>query len=179
MTDSKSLDTKWKQQHVKVGVGTLVFRKGEEGELLVLLGKRKNSHGAGKYALPGGHLELGEALYTCASRELEEETGLKADPKAWSFAFVSNDVMVADSKHYITIFLQFFDASKQEVLNREPHKCEKWEWLSFKELKSGKIVKPEQMFVPLKNMLINSNFNPNVETVSTQRETTSLCFMGK
>eukprot|EP00472_Partenskyella_glossopodia_P005745 CAMPEP_0197532900 /NCGR_PEP_ID=MMETSP1318-20131121/41366_1 /TAXON_ID=552666 /ORGANISM="Partenskyella glossopodia, Strain RCC365" /LENGTH=167 /DNA_ID=CAMNT_0043089597 /DNA_START=79 /DNA_END=582 /DNA_ORIENTATION=+ len=155
MTDSK---LEFKQEHVKVGVGALVFRKDEDGKLRVLLGQRKGSHGAGKYALPGGHLELGESWQDCASRELDEECNLKFEKSKWKFAFVSNDVMPEDQRHYITIFVQYFDEdAKQEVKNMEPNKCEKWEWRVYEDLKDS--LKPESLFVPLKH-LIDSNFTP-------------------
>ncbi|MEO7108781.1 MAG: NUDIX domain-containing protein [Rhodoferax sp.] len=41
-----------------VGIGVIIVRHG-----LVLLGQRIGSHGAGTWALPGGHLEFGD----CAS----------------------------------------------------------------------------------------------------------------
>ena len=37
------------------------------------------SHGAGKYALPGGHLELGESWEDCLLREVNEETNLSIE----------------------------------------------------------------------------------------------------
>lgn len=37
---------------------------------------RKGSHGDGEWALPGGHLEMGESFEQCAVREVEEETGI-------------------------------------------------------------------------------------------------------
>lgn len=44
---------------------------------LFLVIKRKNEPFKGKYALPGGFVEIGETVEMAAIRELEEETGLK------------------------------------------------------------------------------------------------------
>ncbi|KAJ5527704.1 hypothetical protein N7513_011863 [Penicillium frequentans] len=79
----------------QVGVGVLVFNK--EGQ--VVLGRRKNSHGAGTWAFPGGHLEFGESFEDCAAREVLEETGLEVSDI--HFLTTTNDVMVEDGKHYI------------------------------------------------------------------------------
>ena len=45
--------------NVRVGVGCLVLSPHHPG--CVLFGRRLASHGAGKLALPGGHLELSES----------------------------------------------------------------------------------------------------------------------
>lgn len=55
----------------KVGVGVILL-KGEQ----VLLVRRANPPGAGKWSLPGGKQELGETAEQTAQRELREETGL-------------------------------------------------------------------------------------------------------
>ena len=124
----------------------------------MLIGKRKGSHGAGRYALPGGHLEMGESWAQCAARELEEETGIQTDVKSWKFGFVSNDVMRAEDKHYITVFMQCLDAeAKQEAKNLEPHKCEGWKWVDFdSDLKK---LGMSSVFLPLWNLL-RSEFRP-------------------
>ena len=46
-------------------------------ELKILLIKRKKEPFKGKFALPGGFVELNENLEQAAKRELEEETGVK------------------------------------------------------------------------------------------------------
>jgi ADP-ribose pyrophosphatase YjhB (NUDIX family) len=60
----------------KVGVGCLVLDK--QGK--VLLVRRAYPPGAGKWSIPGGHVELGEDLVEAATRELKEETGVEAEP---------------------------------------------------------------------------------------------------
>jgi len=60
----------------KVGVGCLVLD--EQGK--VLLVRRAYPPGAGKWSIPGGHVELGEDLVEAATRELKEETGVEAEP---------------------------------------------------------------------------------------------------
>jgi len=60
----------------RVGVGVLAVRHGSP-RTSVLVSLRKSRHGRGEWALPGGHLELGESPVECARRELEEETGIE------------------------------------------------------------------------------------------------------
>ena len=113
------------KNHPKVGVGTVVLKNDQ-----VLLGKRKNAHGAGTWSICGGHLEFGESVETCALRELFEETGLVA--LTYQLGPWSNDIMSFD-KHYLSVFV-FVTKFQGELQNREPHKCEGWHWFSWDSL---------------------------------------------
>lgn len=46
----------------------------------VLLAKRRKNPDSGLWGFPGGHVELGETALAAAARELQEETGILAEP---------------------------------------------------------------------------------------------------
>eukprot|EP00128_Syssomonas_multiformis_P011151 Colp12_sorted_trinity150504_noHs@466 len=107
---------------VPVGVGVIVV---DESTSKILIGRRKGSHGSGTYALPGGWLEFGESFEKCASREVDEETGLVIDGS--EVAYVSNNVF-EEGKHSVTVFMRAVCTGSTEPINKEPHKCDGWLW---------------------------------------------------
>ena len=115
----------------------------------VLLGKRKNSHGDGTWALPGGHLEFNETIESCARREVFEETGLLI--KNIRYGAFTNDIFIRDEKHYVTLFVvSQYEYGTPEL--KEPEKCHEWSWFSWNDL-------PEPRFLPLENLL-KQGFDP-------------------
>jgi 8-oxo-dGTP diphosphatase len=121
-----------------VGVAVIVQKDGK-----VLLGQRKNSHGSGTWAFPGGHLEYHETIEACAIREVFEETNLAI--KNINHIAYTNDIFRQEHKHYVTLFVSAqYDSGDLEI--KEPDKCEKWDWFHWDKL-------PEPMFLPLKNFI--------------------------
>ena len=102
-----------------VGVGVTLLR-----DRMVLLGRRRGSHGAGEYSTPGGHLDHLESFEECARRETREECGLEI--ASVRFQFVANVTTYAP-RHYVHIgLLADWVAGEPRVL--EPDKCEAWDW---------------------------------------------------
>lgn len=63
-----------------VTADSIVFSyKEDERDLKLLLIQRKNDPFKGKWAMPGGFLDMQETVEQCAKRELEEETSLSVD----------------------------------------------------------------------------------------------------
>ena len=128
----------------RVGVGVILIRDGR-----VLLGKRRNAHGAGSWQFPGGHLEFGETIAACARREVREETGLQLGPV--QLGPYTNDVFTAEGRHYVTLYaIAPAPLGEPEVL--EPGKCVCWHWFGWSRL-------PDPLFLPIRNLLAQG-FDP-------------------
>ncbi len=78
-----------------VGVGCVVIDRGSN----ILMVKRRNPPGAGKWSIPGGHLEIDEDIFHAAVRELEEETGIRARPMG--VVYISE--VFTSSRHYVIL----------------------------------------------------------------------------
>jgi len=118
---------------IGVGVGCLVWKDGN-----FLLQQRRNAHGDGTWAPPGGHLEFGESWEECAAREVFEETGMKI--RNIRLIAVMNDIFEAEHKHYITILMES-DWQSGEPTITEPDKCSQQAWFTYKNM-------PEPLFLP-------------------------------
>ena len=119
-------------------VGTNIFVVREDN---LLLGLRRNVFGDGSWGLPGGHLEMNEAMIDAASRELFEETGLQA--KSFTFTSIINDHK--REGHYIQVGFVAQDVIGEPEL-REPDRCAKWNWFPLNNL-------PENIFVAHKKQI--------------------------
>jgi len=131
----------------KIGVGVIVIR-----DRKILLGKRKNAHGAGTWNFPGGHLEYGETVELCAKREVKEETDLEIENI--KIGPYTNDFSKKENNHYITLFA-IATSQKGNPKVMEPEKCEDWKWFQWNKL-------PSPLFLPIQNLL-EQKFSPFVK----------------
>ncbi len=130
-----------------VGIGIMILNgKGE-----VLLGRRHNNpdkadsllHGEGTWTLPGGKLDFHEELEECARREVEEETGIKAN--RFELISLTNDIV--PDNHFVTIGFLCRDFEGEPAV-KEPDEITEWKWFPLGAL-------PEPLFPPSRKMIKN------------------------
>jgi len=116
------------QQLPKVGVAVLVVKDGK-----ILLGKRKGDRLATEmFEAPGGHLENGESIIECGTREIREETGLEI--QSVRFVCVSNIIDFLPH-HYVVVGL-VSDWKSGEARVCEEEKCSNLGWFALDALPS-------------------------------------------
>jgi ADP-ribose pyrophosphatase len=86
----------------RAAVGAVVI---EEGRILLV--KRKYPPQKGKWAIPGGSVNLGETLQAAAEREVMEETGLiiKTKEPIHTFDLIEKDPQGGILFHYVIVDL--------------------------------------------------------------------------
>jgi len=114
---------------VRVGVAILIFN--DDGDLL--LGKRKASHGAGTWSVPGGHIDFGETPEEACIREVREETGLNLKYVSVLQEFPFNSAMFPEGKQYVTLWFRT-EYEGGEIIAMEPDKCEEWKFCDTENL---------------------------------------------
>ena len=116
--------------HARVGVGVILK---DHQTQKILVQKRRGSHGAGQWSLPGGHLEKFETLFACSARELKEEHNIQVSE--FEFGPYTEDFFRQENRHYITLFLTATYNSCMGVPTvQEPDKCESFQWMTWEEL---------------------------------------------
>jgi 8-oxo-dGTP diphosphatase len=110
-----------------VGLGVLI----DNGEAF-LMERRKGSHGAGTWSVPGGHLDHGETWAAGARREVVEETGMGVHVFAEPVGVTQCTV---EDLHYITLFLYARPLSHNPAPEiREPDKCAELRWVRWEDM---------------------------------------------
>jgi 8-oxo-dGTP diphosphatase len=130
-----------------VGVGVFIIK---DHKFLMI--KRKGSHGADTWSVPGGWMEFGETFEQTSKREVLEEVGVVVDNVR--FGAVSNNVFDKEKVHSITIWL-LCDYKSGEPKILEPHKAAGIAWRDFESL-------PSPLFQPWVELL-SSEFITNIK----------------
>ena len=114
-----------KQQYPEPTVGALIFN--QESKILLL----RSDKWRDKYVIPGGHIELGEAMVDALKREVKEETGLDIyDIEFASLQEFIYDESFHEKRHFIFIDFVCRTDSDEVVLNFE---SQEHVWVSLEE----------------------------------------------
>ena len=127
-----------------------------------LFGKRKGTgHGGGLWALAGGHVEKTDtSLEKAANRESVEETNLTL-----------GKIKIIYQKYYHYedkggMLVVFLHGEREELpdkflnnepINKEPHKCERWEWFDLEKDPSDPCMEPLETLMPLLKEIIKGD----------------------
>jgi 8-oxo-dGTP diphosphatase len=103
---------------------------GEPGNYWLLLIERKKEPFIGRWALPGGFVDMDETLEHACIRELKEETGLELETMKQFRVF---DAIGRDPRHRtISVVFYAFISEKQAVTGSDD--AEKAEWFPLDKL---------------------------------------------
>lgn len=91
------------------------FVVNDEGKLLILRRQPHDENRPGEADLPGGGLETGENMTTTVIRELQEETGLIAQPDAIDVVYAATD----ETKNVVRIWALCREYAGEVALSAE------------------------------------------------------------
>ena len=102
----------YKYPRAALTTDAIVFVK-EENSISVLLIERGHEPFKGKWALPGGFIEMDETLDKACIRELEEETGLKVNGMS---QFKTYDAIDRDPRHRTISVVHSVELEEKQIV---------------------------------------------------------------
>lgn len=123
-----------------VGVGAIIIRKGE-----ILLEKRKNDPGRGKWSIPGGLVELGESLEQAVIREVKEETNLEVENPELVDVVDNAELDASGQIKYHFVIVDYFVKLKDGTLKASSD-AEELRWVAFHEVEKYDLTKTFRVF---------------------------------
>jgi 8-oxo-dGTP diphosphatase len=123
-----------------VGIGAVIVHNDK-----ILLEKRRNDPGKGKWSIPGGLVELGESLEQTVVREVKEETGLDVE-KPKHIDIVDNvDLDESGRIRYHFVIIDYLVNLKGGLL-KAASDAEELRWVPFDEVEKFDLTKTFKAF---------------------------------
>jgi len=124
-----------------VGVGAVIICDGR-----ILLERRKNDPGKGKWSIPGGLVELGESTEQTVIREVKEETDLEVE-KPEHIDVVDNIIRDENGEiKYHFVIIDYFMRLKGGTLGAASD-AEELQWVTFAEVEKYDLTKTFREFL--------------------------------
>ena len=114
-----------------VTVHLLFFR----GDQILLLRRFKTGYADGQYSVPAGHLEGCETVMAAATREAEEEVGIKLKTDDMAFSTVMHRI---EDEERVDFFI-YVHKWQGEPFNAEPDKCDDLCWVDVNQLPANTV----------------------------------------
>jgi len=123
-----------------IGVGAVIIKDGK-----ILLEKRKNDPGKGKWSIPSGLVELGETVEQTALREVKEETGLEVE-KPEHIDVVDNVIRDENGEiKYHFVIVDYFVKLKGGTM-KAMSDAEELRWVTLDEVEQYDLTKTFKVF---------------------------------
>lgn len=150
---------------------------------ILILQRAKGDENAGKWVIPGGHVDPGETWEDAAKRELKEEAGIDLDKVETETYPDSRNVLVGEYKKK-NIHIKYFKSylkEKEPTILLDDNETHDYKWVTFEELKDydmiynmkeniNKIIHPwKEKIVKLKKSLEDGDITPQIFTVALNK----------
>lgn len=128
MVESQKINDRWYPDHPMVAVSSIILNENR-----VLLIKRGEDPGKGKWSIPGGRVELGETLFEAARREVFEECSIEVEIES---VFNTTERIIKDEEgrvkyHFIMVDVLAKYSGGEPEAQSDAEECR---WVSAEEM---------------------------------------------
>ena len=108
----------------------------------------------GKYSVPAGHIDAGEAVIEASIREVLEEVGVNLNPSDLEVVHVMHRKAEDERIDFFLVVKNWIG----EITNKEPHKCDDLSWHPLRSLPSNVIPYVRQGLANYQDGILYSEF---------------------